>query len=101
MAAAEKNKTGFFSRFKHKVQHDNERGARESALEELFNDFNRSRVKVYKMNFVRGIFFGAGSVIGGTVIIALLAWLLSMLGHIIPPLGHFFDNIGHLLQSRN
>lgn len=101
MAIADKKKKNFFARLRENVQHNNERGARESVLEDLFYDFNRSRVKIYKMNFVRGIFFGAGSVIGGTVVIALLAWLLSLLGHVIPPLGHFFDDIGHVLQNRN
>lgn len=58
------------------VKKGNERGARAGLLEDLFYDFNRSRVEIYKMNFVRGIFFGLGSVLGGTVIIALLAWVL-------------------------
>lgn len=60
-----------------RVKSDNERGARQSLIEDLFYDFNRSRTQVYWMNFVRGIFFGLGSVLGGTVIIALLVWLLS------------------------
>lgn len=60
-----------------KVKSDNERGSRQSLIEDLFYDFNRSRVQVYWMNFVRGIFFGLGSVLGGTVIIALVVWLLS------------------------
>jgi hypothetical protein len=61
-----------------RVNRDNERGAREGLIEDLFYDFHRSRVQVYKMNFIRGIFFGFGSVLGGTVVIALLAWLLSL-----------------------
>lgn len=60
-----------------RVKSDNERGARQSLIEDLFYDFNRSRTQVYWMNFVRGIFFGLGSILGGTVIIALLVWLLS------------------------
>lgn len=76
-----------------------ESGARKRVMEELFNDFNRSRMQVYKMNFVRGIMFGAGSVVGGTVVIALLIWILSLLGSIIPPLGEFFDGLTMLLKS--
>lgn len=60
-----------------RVKSDNERGARESLIEDLFYDFHRSRKQVYWMNFVRGIFFGLGSVLGGTVLIALVVWLLS------------------------
>jgi len=60
-----------------KIKSDNERGARQSLIEDLFYDFHRSRAQVYWMNFVRGIFFGLGTVLGGTVLIALLVWLLS------------------------
>lgn len=80
------------------VKAGNERGARTSLIEELFYDFNRSRSQVYVMNFVRGVLFGAGSVIGGTVVIALLIWILSLLGNVIPPLGDFFDGISQTLN---
>ncbi len=87
-----------FKRFKKSVKENNERGARQAVLEDLFYDFNRSRVQIYKMNFVRGILFGAGSVIGGTVVIALLVWALSLLGNVVPPLGEFFDGISTTLD---
>jgi hypothetical protein len=80
------------------VKKGNERGARESVLEELFYDFNRSRVQIYKMNFVRGVTFGAGSVIGGTLVIAMLIWILGLLGNVIPPLGDFFDGVSQTLE---
>lgn len=80
------------------VKQGNERGARTSIIEDLFYDFNRSRSQVYVMNFVRGILFGAGSVIGGTVVIALLIWFLSLLGNVIPPLGDFFDGVTQTLE---
>lgn len=81
------------------VKTDSERGARRALIEELFQDFHRSRVQVYSMNFVRGILFGAGSVIGGTLVIASVIWLLSLLGHVIPPLGDFFNSVSETLQS--
>lgn len=90
-----------FERFKRTMQENNERGARQSVLEDLFYDFNRSRAQIYKMNFVRGILFGAGSVIGGTVVIALIVWILSLLGNVIPPLGDFFDGISSTLDASN
>lgn len=61
-----------------KIQKDNENGARMAVLEDLFYDFNRKRADVYKMNFIRGIFFGLGSALGGTVILAIAVWLLSL-----------------------
>jgi uncharacterized membrane protein YczE len=81
------------------VKTNNERGARKTLLEELFYDFNRSRSQVYVTNFVRGIMFGAGSVIGGTVVIALFIWLLSLIGNFVPPLGDFFDGISSTLEA--
>ena len=56
-------------RIVQKIAHDNEVGARKGVLEDLFNDFNANRAQVYKFNFIRGIFFGLGSVLGGTVLI--------------------------------
>lgn len=81
------------------IKEGNERGARTSLIEELFYDFNRSRSQVYVMNFVRGILFGAGSVIGGTVVIGLLIWILSLLGNVIPPLGDFFDGVTQTIET--
>lgn len=76
----------------------NERGAREALLEDLFYDFNRSRVQIYKMNFVRGIFFGLGSVLGGTIVVALLVWILGAFVNIYPPLGDFVNGIISAMQ---
>lgn len=80
------------------LKEGNERGSRASVIEELFYDFNRSRAQVYKMNFVRGILFGAGSVIGGTLVIALVIWVLNILGNFIPPLGDFFSGVSQTLE---
>ena len=46
-------------------------------VEDLFNNYNINPGRIFRVNFVRGIFFGAGSVIGGTVGVALLVWFLS------------------------
>lgn len=86
-------------KIKTNVRQNNERSARQSVLEDLFYDFNRSRAEVYKMNFIRGLFLGAGTLIGGTVIIALLVWILSLLSNIIPPLDNLFDGVTSSLES--
>jgi hypothetical protein len=52
--------------------------ARQAMQEEWFNDYYLRRRDVYKMNFFRGIFFGFGSVIGGTVVLAIVLWILSL-----------------------
>ncbi len=87
-------------KFVKNFKKNQENGARKTVLEDLFYDFNRSRVEVYKMNFVRGIMIGAGTVIGGTIVIGLLVWILTILGNFIPPLDDFLDGITNSLQGK-
>jgi hypothetical protein len=67
-------------------------------LEDLFDDYYAQRYQVYKMNFVRGIVFGFGSVIGGTLMIALLLWILSFLGE-VPLIGNFTQTVQHSIEK--
>lgn len=81
----------FWQKLKKQVRDGNEKGAREAVLEDLFNDFNRNRFTIYKFNFMRGIFFGFGSVLGGTVVIAAFVALLNITGHLVPDICRFFE----------
>lgn len=83
-----------------KVKVDNERGARHAILEDLFYDFHKSRRQVYGMNFVRGVFFGVGSVMGGTIVVALVVWLLSLLVDIPGGVGEFVQYVVDLVQNK-
>lgn len=85
----------------HKVKKESELGARRAVLEDLFYDFHSSRRQVYAMNFTRGIFFGLGSVLGGTLVIALVVWLLSWLADIPGGFGDFIQYIVDTVQSSN
>ena len=42
--------------------------AEEQILDDIFYDLYRNRGRVYKVNFFRGIFFGLGTFLGGTVV---------------------------------
>lgn len=88
------------SRVANKVADDNERGARLGLLEELFNDFHRSRRQVYWMNFQRGIFFGLGSVLGGVVIIAIVAALLGLFVDLPGGVGDFVERVIEGMERR-
>jgi hypothetical protein len=81
------------------AKQNNENSARKVVLEDLFYDFNRSRAQVYRMNFIRGIFFGLGSVLGGTIVVALLIWVLSFLVGFFPSLSDFFNGVTDTIQS--
>ncbi|MDB5168369.1 MAG: hypothetical protein JWO55_627 [Candidatus Saccharibacteria bacterium] len=83
-----------------KSKENNENAARKNVIEELFYDFNVSRVQIYKMNFFRGIFFGLGSVLGGTIVVALLIWILSLVVGFFPPLEDFFNGVTDTIQSK-
>lgn len=83
----------------HKVKTDNENGARKAILEDLFYDFHKSRRQVYLMNFFRGIFFGVGSVIGATLVVAIIVWLLSLLVDIPGGVGDFVQYIVNIVKK--
>ncbi len=92
-------KKSFWERLKQRLRDDQERGARENIMEDLFNDFNRNRFTVYKFNFVRGIFFGFGSVLGGTLVLAIFVWLLNLTGQLIPGVGGFVQSVTHSVEQ--
>lgn len=52
------------------------------SLERMFEGGYMSHWRVYRINFVRGLFFGLGTFLGGTVIVAFLLWFLSLFGEI-------------------
>lgn len=80
-----------------KIEASNERGARRQLFEELFNDFYSTRRKVYWMNFTRGLFFGFGTVLGGTVLITLVIWLLGQFVG-FPYIGEYIRHIIEAMQ---
>lgn len=83
-----------------KVVKDNENGARHAVIEDLFYDFHRHRFQVYGMNFWRGLFFGFGSALGATILIAVLIWLTGQLVDIFPALADFMNTLNDTMQRR-
>ncbi len=80
-----------------KFNKGNEGGARRQILEELFYDFHQSRTQVYWMNFTRGIFFGFGTILGGTVLVAFIVWLLGQFVG-FPYIGDYLKSIIDAMQ---
>lgn len=89
----------FWQKLKKQVRDGNEKGAREAVLEDLFNDFNRNRFTIYKFNFMRGIFFGFGSVLGGTVVVAIAVALLNLTGHLVPGIADFVNQVVDVMDK--
>ncbi|MDQ5982047.1 MAG: hypothetical protein QG549_44 [Patescibacteria group bacterium] len=80
------------------VTYSERMNARRSLMEELFNDYYDDRRNVYKMNFIRGIFFGFGTVIGGTIVVAVIVWGLSFFVD-IPGIGDTAQQVQKSLES--
>ncbi len=83
-----------------KVVKDAQLGARRGVLEELFNDLYDDRRNVYLMNFLRGIFFGVGSVLGATIVVAFLFWILSIFVDFPGLIGDIAKTSQDALESR-
>lgn len=87
-------------RVARRIQQENELGARRAIIEDLFYDFHHSRAQVYWMNFVRGVFFGVGTIIGGTLLVALILWVLSLLVDLPGGVGDFIEYVVELVKQR-
>lgn len=51
------------------------------------------------MNFTRGIFFGVGTVIGGTLVVALILWILSHFTNVPGGIGDFVRYVVDIVQQ--
>lgn len=68
------------------------------ALEALFASEYIDKKKLYIANFWRGIFFSVGTLIGATIVISLILWLLSLFQQ-VPLIGPAFDNIQNTIEQ--
>lgn len=55
--------------------------------------------KSYKQSFLKGMFQGLGGVVGATVLVALLIWVLSLFGD-VPLIGRFTNKIEQTVESQ-
>jgi uncharacterized membrane protein YfcA len=52
-----------------------------------------------KMSFLKGLLGGLGGVIGATIVVALLLWVLSLFKD-VPLVGRFTNNVQNTIQTR-
>lgn len=81
------------------VTKDQVLGAQRDLLEQLFDDHYKNRAAIYQVNFFRGIFFGLGSVIGATVVVAIVIWFLSFFSE-VPVIGDFFHKTQTTIEQK-
>ena len=67
-------------------------------IESMYDAVNPDRHALYRTAFLKGVVAGVGGVIGATLVVALLIWLLSLFGQ-VPFIGHFVETIRHTLQQ--
>ncbi len=79
---------------------DQVKGTQKDLIEQLFDDHYKHRARIYQVNFFRGITFGFGSVLGATVLVAILLWLLSFLNE-MPFVGDIVQSVQHSIEQRN
>ncbi|MEK9195739.1 MAG: DUF5665 domain-containing protein [Patescibacteria group bacterium] len=69
------------------------------ALEVLFASDYIDVKRLHWENFVRGMFFGAGGVIGATVFIAIIIWFLSIFDS-VPVIGPIFEDAKTTIETK-
>lgn len=80
------------------VKEGQQKGAQEAMMEEIFHDMYRERRRIYKVNFVRGLVFGAGSAIGGTLVLGIILWFISIFVN-FPVVGNFFQDAQNSIEQ--
>lgn len=83
---------------KPKTAAEKHKGAVNDVFEEFFQDYEKRRWSIYRLNFVRGVFFGLGTFIGGTLVIAALFWFLSLFEQ-VPYLSDVIKNIQTTVEN--
>lgn len=81
---------------KQERQRDYEKLGKQVAA--LYDSVNPDRAGLYRTAFLKGIVTGVGGVIGATVVIVIIAWVLSLLGQ-VPFVGPIFDNVRGTIQK--
>jgi len=56
--------------------------------------------QMLKMSFLKGIVSGLGGVLGATIFVSLIIWLLSFFGS-VPLVGRFGDKVQNTVQRTN
>ncbi len=70
----------------------------EKALVTDYSSFVDHKRSFYWMSFSRGLLAGFGGVIGATLVVAIVIWLLSIFGN-LPVIGDFFNTTKETIQQ--
>lgn len=68
-------------------------------IESIYLSGYADRKRAYRFSFVKGIFAGLGSVIGATIVVALLVWMLGLFRD-IPVINIITENVRETVQQK-
>lgn len=68
-------------------------------LENIYESGYIDRNQSYKMSFIKGMLSGLGGVIGATIVVGLLLWILSLFSS-VPLAKRLVKNIQNTVQSQ-
>ena len=69
-------------------------------LQSIYETGYMDRKTMYRMSFIKGVLAGLGGVIGATIVVALLLWVLNLFDH-IPLLGPLSDKVQNTVDVKN
>ena len=64
------------------------------------SDVYADKKKLYRVAFIKGLVSGLGGVIGATLLVGLLLWLLSLFNQ-VPLIGPFTDRVKDTVEQAN
>ena len=68
------------------------------SLESIVVHGYASKRRLFFANFLRGVFFGLGSALGATILVAIVLFVLSLFSE-VPLVGRFFENLQNTLEQ--
>lgn len=69
-------------------------------MEVIFMTGYVNRVRYFRMAFVKGVFAGLGSVVGASIVVALLLWVISLF-ETLPLIGPVSENIQQTVETQD
>lgn len=69
-------------------------------LESLYETGYVDHKTAYKMMFIKGVLMGLGGVLGATLVVGVLLWVLTLFNE-VPLIGPFLQNVHNTVESNN